>query len=137
MKTVQPVSTVSTSNLTMEVETVTHTLRGSPQEVIDYTHATILTDSMSLLQKVKRGIGSRLECVNVQNPPSKTPVDVLPWTCWKWRRPRIKIGRHLRVQILKMHTTQCFPTQSMPVFSPSQGSQTVVFQDADMPQFSH
>ena len=46
--------TVSTSSLTMEVEVVTHALRqialkGGSQT----THAIILTDSMSLLQKVK------------------------------------------------------------------------------------
>ena len=47
------------SNLTMEVEAVTHALRwiasrGDSQT----THAIILTDSMSLLQKVKSGMGS-------------------------------------------------------------------------------
>ena len=51
--------TVSTSNLTMEVEAVAHALhwialRGDSQT----THAIILTDSMSLLQKVKNGMGS-------------------------------------------------------------------------------
>ena len=57
MKTVQP--TVSNSSLTMEVVAVTHALRwiasrGDSQT----THAIILTDSMSLLQKVKSGMGS-------------------------------------------------------------------------------
>ena len=51
--------TVSTSSLTMKVEAVTHALRwvasrGDSQT----THAIILTDSMSLLQKVKSGMGS-------------------------------------------------------------------------------
>ena len=51
--------TVSTSSLTMEVESVTHALhwiasRGDSQT----THTIILTDSMSLLQKVKSGMGS-------------------------------------------------------------------------------
>ena len=51
--------TVSTSSLTMEVEAVTHALRwialrGDSQT----THAVILTDSMSLLQQVKSGMGS-------------------------------------------------------------------------------
>jgi ribonuclease HI len=50
---------VSTSSLTMETEAVTHALRwiasrGNSQT----THAIILTDSMSLLQKVKSGMGS-------------------------------------------------------------------------------
>ena len=49
---------VSTSSLTMEMEAVTHALRwiasrGDSQT----THAIILTDSMSLLQKVKSGMG--------------------------------------------------------------------------------
>ena len=57
MKTVQPI--VSTSSLTMEVEVVTHTLhwiasRGDSQTKL----AIILTDLMSLLQKVKNGMGS-------------------------------------------------------------------------------
>ena len=52
-------NTVSTSSLTMEVEAVTHALRwiasrGDSQS----THAIIFTDSMSLLQKVKSGMGS-------------------------------------------------------------------------------
>ena len=50
---------VSTSSLTMEVEAVTHTLcwitpRGDSQA----THAIILMDPMSLLQKVKSGMKS-------------------------------------------------------------------------------
>jgi len=51
--------TVSTSSLTMAVEEVTHALcwiasRGDSRT----THAIILTDSISLLQKVKSGTGS-------------------------------------------------------------------------------
>ena len=43
----------------MEVEAVTHVLRWiAPRGDSQTTHAIILTDSMSLLQKVKRGIGS-------------------------------------------------------------------------------
>ena len=50
---------VSTSSLTMEVEAVTHAIhwiasRGDSQT----THAIILTDSTSMLQKVKSGMGS-------------------------------------------------------------------------------
>ena len=50
---------VSTSSLTMEVEAVTHPLRwfasrGDSQT----THAILLTDSMSLVQKMKSGMGS-------------------------------------------------------------------------------
>ena len=48
--------TVSTSSLTMEVEEVTHALRWIASRG-NSTHAIILTDSMSLLQK------PRLECV--------------------------------------------------------------------------
>ena len=51
--------TVSTSSLTMEVEAVTHALRwiasGGDSRT---THAIILTDSLSRLQKVKNGMGS-------------------------------------------------------------------------------
>ena len=51
--------TISTSSLTMEVEAVTHALRwiasrGDSQT----TPAIILTNSMSLLQKMKNGMGS-------------------------------------------------------------------------------
>ena len=61
MKTVQcsAAYTVSNSSLTMEAEGVTHALRwiasrGDSQT----THAIILTDSTSMLQKVKSGMGS-------------------------------------------------------------------------------
>ena len=81
MKTVQP---ISTSSLTKEVEAVIHALgwtasRGDSRT----THAIILTDSMSLLQKVKTKWNGkpRLECVNGRHPPSKTPVGALPWPC--------------------------------------------------------
>ena len=51
--------TVSTSSLTMKVEASTHALRWiASRGDSRTTHATILTDSMSLLQKVKSGIGS-------------------------------------------------------------------------------
>ena len=43
------------------------------------THAIILTDSTSLLQKVKT-------CVNVRIPTSKNPVGVLSWTCRSQRK---------------------------------------------------
>ena len=74
----------------MEVEAVTYALRwivsrGDCQT----THAIILTDSMSLLQKVKSGIWE----AHGQHPPSKTPVGVLPWTCRsKGRRPSRQTG---------------------------------------------
>ena len=48
------------------------------------THVIILTDSMSLLQKVKSGIAGISGPdwnVDGRHPPSKTPVGVLPWTC--------------------------------------------------------
>ena len=56
MKTVQSIITVSTSNLTMDVEAAFRwtASRGDSQT----THTIILTDSMSLLQKVKSGMGS-------------------------------------------------------------------------------
>ena len=50
---------VSTSSLTMEVEAVTHALRRVASLADSRTTLTIiLTDSMSLLQKVKNGMGS-------------------------------------------------------------------------------
>ena len=51
--------TVSTSSLTMEVEAVTHALRWIASRADSRTtHGIILTDSMSVLQKVKSGMGS-------------------------------------------------------------------------------
>ena len=51
--------TVSTSSLTMELEAVTHDLRWiASRGDIQTTHAILLTDSMSLLQKMKSGMGS-------------------------------------------------------------------------------
>ena len=51
--------TVSTSTLTMKVEAVTHALRWTASRGDGRTtYAIILTDSMSLLQKVKNGMGS-------------------------------------------------------------------------------
>ena len=51
--------TVSTSSLTMEVEAVTHSVRWiASRGDSRTTHAIILTDSMSLLQKVSSGMGS-------------------------------------------------------------------------------
>ena len=51
--------TVSTSSLTMEVEAVTHALRWiASRGDSRTTYATILTDSMNLLQKVKSGVGN-------------------------------------------------------------------------------
>ena len=50
------------------------------------THATILADSMSLLQRWKMEWNPRLAVISWY-PPLKTPVDTLPWTCrsqWKW-----------------------------------------------------
>ena len=51
--------TVSASSLTMEVETVTHALRWIASRADSHiTHAIILTESISLLQKVQSGMGS-------------------------------------------------------------------------------
>ena len=63
----------------MEVEAVTHALRWIASLADSRTtHAIIFTDSMSLLQKVKSGIGSPDPgCVNGRHPPSKTPVSAL------------------------------------------------------------
>ena len=75
----------------MAVEAVTHALRwtistGDSQT----TDAPILTDSVSLLEKVKSGMGSLDSDVSkstfenpvmCRNSLSKTPVGVLHWTC--------------------------------------------------------
>ena len=51
--------TVSTSSLTMEVEAITHALRWiASRGDSRTTHVIILTDSMSLLQRVKSGMGN-------------------------------------------------------------------------------
>ena len=50
---------VSTSCLTLEVEAVTHPLRWfASRGDSQITHAILLTDSMSLVQKMKSGMGS-------------------------------------------------------------------------------
>ena len=50
---------VSTSSLTMEAKAVIHTLRWiASRGDSRTTHAIILIDSMSLLQKMKSGMGS-------------------------------------------------------------------------------
>ena len=49
---------VTTSSLTMEVETVTHAIQWlASHHDTHITHAIILTDSMNLLQKVESGMG--------------------------------------------------------------------------------
>ena len=74
--------TVSTSSLTMAVEAVTHALRWIASRGDSHiTHATILTDSMSLLQLEMLNGKPRLESVNGRHPPSKNPAFVLSWTC--------------------------------------------------------
>ena len=77
--------TVSTCSLTiMEVDARNHPCWTASRGDSQTTHAIILTDSMSLPQKVEWE--PRLECVNGWYPPSKTPVGVLPWTCRSERK---------------------------------------------------
>ena len=58
MKTVQPTRS-QTSSSTVEVEAVTHTLRWIASRSDSWiAHAILLTDSISLLEKVKSGLGS-------------------------------------------------------------------------------
>ena len=72
------VYTVSTSSLTMEMEAVTGALCWTVGPHI----TVLLTDSMSLLQKVKNGMGSPdWNMSMIGTHLSKTPVGVLPWTC--------------------------------------------------------
>ena len=60
--------TVSTSSMTMEVETVTHALRWTAsRDDSQTTHAILLIYSMSLLRKVKNGMGSREWNVSMDN----------------------------------------------------------------------
>ena len=68
----------------MEAEAVTHALRWiASRGDSRTTHAIILTDSMSLLQKAKGGIGSPdLNVSMVDSHLRKlNSVHVLPWTC--------------------------------------------------------
>ena len=59
---------ISTSSLIMEVEAVTHALRRiASRDESRTTHAILLTDSMSLLQKVRSGMGYSPDC-NVKTP---------------------------------------------------------------------
>ena len=61
---------ISTSSLTMEVESVTHALRLiSLRDDSQTTHAIILADSMSLHKKWNGK--PRLDCVDGRYPPSK------------------------------------------------------------------
>ena len=72
--------TVSTSSFTMEVEAATHVLRWIATRGDSWTtHAIILRDSVSLLQKVEREAQTGM--CRWLTLPSKTPVGALPWTC--------------------------------------------------------
>ena len=79
---------VLTSSLTMKMEADTHALcwiasRGNNQT----THAIIITDSMSLLQKVKNGMGSPGWHVSMFDIHiRKHPMGVLSWTCRSQRK---------------------------------------------------
>ena len=76
IKTVQPYRLGL--NLQVEVEAVAHALRWiAPRGDSQTTHAIILTDSMSLLQKVKSGMGSPDWNVSVVN----IHLRKLLWTC--------------------------------------------------------
>ena len=59
--------TVSTSGLTKEVEAVIHALCWLPQGDSQTTYTIILTDSMSLLQRVKHGKGNPERNVSMVN----------------------------------------------------------------------
>ena len=74
--------TISASSLTIEVEAVTHALRWiASRGDSRTTRAIIVTDSMSLQQKVTVEWEAQTECVDGRHPPSTAPVGVLPWTC--------------------------------------------------------
>ena len=74
---------VATSSLTMEVEAVTLC---PPPDCLkrwqsDHTcHHLHRFDEHSAKSEKWNG-KPRLECVNGRHPPSKTPVDILPWSC--------------------------------------------------------
>ena len=71
---------VTTSSLTMEVETATHAiLRLASQRGTQITYAIILTDSMNLMQKVKSGMGCPDWNTAMQSLAAKTSVDLLSW----------------------------------------------------------
>ena len=71
---------VTTSNLTMEVDAVTHAIQWlASQRDAQNTHAVILTDSMNLLQKVECGMDCPDWHTDVQSPAAQTSVDLLSW----------------------------------------------------------
>ena len=74
---------VATSSLTMEVEAVTlcPPLDCLKRWQSDHTgHHLHRFDELSAKSEKWNG-KPRLECVNGRHPPSKNPVDVLPWSC--------------------------------------------------------
>ena len=76
--------TVSTSSLAMEMEAVTHALRWiASRGDSRTTHAILLTDSISLPQKVNSGMGSPDWNVSMADIRS---VGLPPWTCRNGRK---------------------------------------------------
>ena len=85
------------------------------------TQTTILTDSMSLQQKVKNGMGSPDRHVSMyKNPvektkPKTTAMDVLPWICqsqgrWSCRQTGRQSIHYKWLVALKIWTTEQFET---------------------------
>ena len=73
--------TVLTSSLTVEAEAVIHAFRWIASGGDSHTTSDIiLTDSMSLLQKVKSGMGSPHWNVSMVDIHLRKPLDVLSWT---------------------------------------------------------
>ena len=80
---------VSTSRLTMELEAVTHALRWlASRDDSQTTHAIILTDSTSVLQKVKSRMGGPDWHVSMFEIHLRNIIimGVLSWTCWSQRK---------------------------------------------------
>ena len=73
--------TVTTSSLTMEAEAVIHTIQWLAfQRDAQTTHAVILTESMTLVQKVESGMGCPdWHTSHAQFSATKTSVDLLYW----------------------------------------------------------
>ena len=68
-----------TSSLTMEVESVTHTLRWTAAR--GHTCYRLHMFNELATESEKWNAKPRLECVNGRHSPLKTPVGALPWIC--------------------------------------------------------
>ena len=73
---------VGTSNLSMEIEAVTHAIQWlASQRDTQIAHAIILTDSVKLLQEVESGMGCPNWHTAMHSLRLQRLVDLLSWAC--------------------------------------------------------